>query len=138
MRLPRFFRVALLVVLVTLGLCFAILSGCRRDPARVLKQEQSWTLYIYNKGRVEDKRVIGQGVERNELLNWAEHNSEGWSLAMQDFVPCLLISGASFRLNVLPSVAAFDAGTFTYAKKISEEDYRRLRQVLAPKSTDSC
>jgi hypothetical protein len=133
MRLPKFLCVASSIVLAVLGL-----SGCTEDVAQAIEQDESWTLHIYNNGGVQATKLVGPGTERNELLKWAGDNANGWSLAMQDFVPCLLISGNSFRLNFLPTVAVFSSGPLQYSKSISGEEYQHLRQVLAPKSSGRC
>jgi hypothetical protein len=120
-----------LALTLLLGICCGVLSACRVDVAEALKQEQTLNIKIYDNGRVQSTSVIEQGTKREELLKWAEANPDGWSLAVADYVPDLLVYDKNVHLNIRPSFAVFRSGWLQYSKDVSDTDYQHLRQVLA-------
>lgn len=123
------------MLLSALVCCSAALGGCTVNVAKALGNEQQWTVTAYDHGRVQSSRTVARdSAEGAELLRWAKANPDGWSLALQDYVPDLLVSSPSFRLNLQTSQAVFGIGRLQYSKSISAEDLQRLRHALAADS----
>jgi hypothetical protein len=122
-------------LLMALICCCSGLAGCTADVAKALGQEPQWTVTAYDGGRVKASRTVGRdSAEGAELLKWANANPDGWSFALQDYVPELLVSSPSFRLNLQATLVVFGTGRLQYSKRLSAEDSRRLRQVLTAES----
>lgn len=118
--------------LIALICCCAALSGCTVDLTEALEHDTQWTVIAYDNGRAQPSRTVARESQQGaELLKWAKANPDGWSLALADYVPGLLVFTPSFRLCLQPSLAVFGTGRLQYSKPISEAEYRRLRQILA-------
>lgn len=111
--------------------CCAGLSGCTVDVAKALEQDKQWAVIAYDNGHAQPQRTVARDSPQGaELVKWAKANGDGWSVAIADYVPGVLVFTPSFRLNLQSSLAAFSAGGLQYSKTLSEADYRRLRQIL--------
>jgi hypothetical protein len=113
--------------------CSAALCGCKVDLPHKLTLDDTWTITTYQQGRANEPKSVRKGsLEQKRLLAWAGDNVNGWSLAFATFSPDLLVTGPSFRLNVRGSFVVFGSGLLQYSKEISQSDYQRLRDALAP------
>jgi hypothetical protein len=122
--------------LVVLIFCCAALSGCKLDVAKPLEQEAQWTVVAYDHGREQPSRTIRRdSTEGGEIIKWAKANPDGWSLALPNYVPELLVFSPSFRLTLQSNLALFGTGRLQYSKSISDAEYQRLRQILTTESS---
>jgi hypothetical protein len=110
---------------VALGLVAA--AGCTRSISVTLPPRESLHLTVYSEGRVVETCKVPPGDDRYKRLDaWLKVHSDGWSVAIADYVPTILVSGNRFRLNFMQSGAAilgFDNHQYSHPVQASEYAY---------------
>jgi hypothetical protein len=107
-----------------------LLAGCQENVATIIGS-QSLTMQLYVSGHLAAQKNIGRySSEHDKILEWAERNSDDWTLCLCDEVPANLLFGANFPLNVsdTKTVLTYDAKSFQ--KKISPEEFRFLKETV--------
>lgn len=109
------------------------LAACQQDISSVIQTEDTLTLQVYEPHSPVFTTTIAKGSDAySALVEWAQHNHEGWSPSITTYVPHVLIIGRTFQLNITSSKAIYGHNTEQYEKPISAQDFEALRRSLLP------
>ena len=103
-------------------------AGCTHSMSVALLPGESLDLYVYSEGRVVDRCMVPPGDDRYKRLDaWLKAHTDGWSVAIADYVPNILVHGSRFRLNFMSGAAILGRDYEQYSHRVYPSEYAYLR-----------
>lgn len=112
-------------------ICVVLLCGCRQEVSDVLSRRASWSLKVYENGRIVASDEIASGTPKyRDVIDWARSKEDGWSPSFVSYVPGIELSGPDFSVSISRKKLVLVVESQEYTRPLSEQDYRRIEEIL--------